>query len=152
MSWIISFIYLQQVNTLLLLAAFGTKSLYHQFNILGKITFGQGDAGYGHILETKRLLASGACKVDMPVQMVGIRTCTDAVFLHTCSVVDGMQQSLLGKECKRAKYGRIVGRRYFMQHILKGECTAMHLFVYHPEHEQSYRRDAYSHLGKKVLV
>ena len=134
------------------LTAFGAKSLYHQFYVLGKIAFGQGDAGYGHILEANRLLASDACKVDMSVQKVGVRTCADAILLHASTIVDGMQESLLGKERERAEYGRIIGRGHFVQHILKGECTAMHLFVYHPEHKQSHRGDAYSHHGEKFLV
>lgn len=96
---------------------------------------GNGDMGDLHILEAPRLVAFYARQMDVATMahrtlMVLVRAAffvlavAHAVFLHTATIVDGVEQTLFGKEGEGAEEGRLVDGVERVLHVGKTEGGA----------------------------
>lgn len=60
----------------------------------------QGNIRYGHVLKTPCAMASGAGDVDVLDVVVVVVGVTDTIFVASRPIVDGVKESMLGKECE----------------------------------------------------
>ena len=72
------------------------------------------------------------------MMMIGIGTVTNAIFLHSCSIVDGMQDILFRKERQTSEYRRVICSDHLLNNVLQRECLAMHALVDGFKYQQSY--------------
>lgn len=133
---------------------------------------GNGDMGDLHILEAPRLVTLYARQMDVATMahrtlMVLVRAAffvlavAHAVFLHTAAIVDGVEQTLFGKEGEGAEEGRLVDGVERVLHIGEAErgaalgCIGIGAWVQLAEgapHKEAHSGDADAGMEKFVFV
>jgi len=91
------------------------------FYLVGEEALGEVDDGDGVVGEAVGLTAFGAGEVDV-VDVVVVFTAAEAVFLHSCAVVDLVEEMVVGKETQAAKDGGAIHVGKCILDVGEGEC------------------------------
>ena len=97
----------------------------------------------GNAAQTKSAVADAASQVDVPFAMSCVIVFTDAVFLHTRTVIDAVQQMGVAQQVQRTEQRTTVNRG--QPPLQVGQTKGIgETVTYLMPNKQAYRCDAYA--------
>lgn len=132
-------------------AALTADALDYVFALKDFKVFGHGNDRNLHILDAPRLAAAHTGQVDVAVVMLMVATAAHAVLLHAASVVDTVEQSVLGKEGEGTEEGGLVDGVEQVLHVGETEGVG-HLFAQRTPDKEAHSGYAHACCGEFGFV
>ena len=129
----------------------GANALDDIFRLFHLKALRHGNRRNGHLGKAESLVADVTTEVNMAAVVVMILAVAYTIFLRPRTVVNQMEQPLLGKEGEGSENRRGVGSLKHIHHILKGE-SPLNAAINGFKHQQSYCRHTDALVRENLFV